>query len=314
MEPDVANADVLRFTSVDELDEAVRRLGFNLEYRQLGRGAFSAALATLEGKGISLASERFDNHLDIFNEPPEGYVGIYFGRFHEARAACGSREISQSDVVVLPAGSELEIVTRGTMHNDTLFMAQEDFLAAARTLTPGARLLAPRLAVVHAGDPVRLAAIRDQMDAAKRDGALGVEAASQILTSTILWLADSAGESNAEHPANGVATAIAARARSYIEEHFNQPIRMEDLCATCGVGVRTLQRCFASQYQLSASEYIKARRLNAARRDLSAAAPESDSVTGIALANGFTHLGRFSVAYREHFCESPRDTLAAAAA
>lgn len=61
---------------------------------------------------------------------------------------------------------------------------------------------------------------------------------------------------------------------------------------------------------MSPFEYIKARRLNAVRQALVAADSSRDRVTLIALNNGFTHLGRFSVDYREHFGESPSETLA----
>jgi transcriptional regulator GlxA family with amidase domain len=52
-------------------------------------------------------------------------------------------------------------------------------------------------------------------------------------------------------------------------------------------------------------------RLDSARRELAAADHAATSVTTIAMQNGFHHLGRFSVGYREHFGESPRETLAA---
>ena len=48
---------------------------------------------------------------------------------------------------------------------------------------------------------------------------------------------------------------------------------------------------------------------DAARRELVAAHPSSHSVAKIALRNGFTHLGRFSVEFRERFGESPKQTL-----
>jgi transcriptional regulator GlxA family with amidase domain len=61
---------------------------------------------------------------------------------------------------------------------------------------------------------------------------------------------------------------------------------------------------------MSPFEYIKARRLNAARQALVAADSSSNTVTRIAVENGFAHLGRFAADYREHFGESPHETLA----
>ena len=103
---------------------------------------------------------------------------------------------------------------------------------------------------------------------------------------------------------------VARRARDYVEDHFREAIRLEDLCRHTGVSLRALQRSFAEYFQVCPLDFIRARRLNAARLALVAGASSRDSVTDIALDNGFTHLGRFSVEYREHFGEMPRETLA----
>ena len=85
---------------------------------------------------------------------------------------------------------------------------------------------------------------------------------------------------------------------------------MEDLCRYTDVSLRTLQRSFLVYFQVSPFEYITARRLNAARQALVASDSSRDRVNRIAVDNGFTHLGRFSVGYRKHFGESPKETLA----
>jgi AraC-like DNA-binding protein len=85
---------------------------------------------------------------------------------------------------------------------------------------------------------------------------------------------------------------------------------MEDLCRVTGVGVRTLQRCFREYFDMTISEYLKTKRLDAARRELDGARPDAHTVTEIALNHGFNHLGRFSVEFKERFGESPGKTLA----
>jgi transcriptional regulator GlxA family with amidase domain len=50
-------------------------------------------------------------------------------------------------------------------------------------------------------------------------------------------------------------------------------------------------------------------RLNAVHRALSSAHLDEQTVSSIAINNGFTHFGRFSVAYKQHFGESARETL-----
>lgn len=75
-------------------------------------------------------------------------------------------------------------------------------------------------------------------------------------------------------------------------------------------GRRTLQRSFRKYFDLTITAYLKTVRLDATRRELLAAHPSENTVAEIALRHGLTHLGRFSVEFRDRFGESPRDTLA----
>ena len=110
-------------------------------------------------------------------------------------------------------------------------------------------------------------------------------------------------------PFDGARTGVAKRARAFIDGYFGEPVRMEDLCRATGVGVRTLQRCFRQCFGVTVTSYLKAVRLDGAYRDLIAAHPSRDTVTTIALRNGYSHLGRFSSEFRERFGQLPRETL-----
>ena len=55
--------------------------------------------------------------------------------------------------------------------------------------------------------------------------------------------------------------------------------------------------------------YLTLRRMHLARRALLGADPSKATVTQIATDYGFWELGRFSVAYRALFGESPSDSL-----
>jgi transcriptional regulator GlxA family with amidase domain len=110
---------------------------------------------------------------------------------------------------------------------------------------------------------------------------------------------------------NGNAVTTARRAQAFIEDKYKSTIHLTDLCIRTGVGLRTLQRCFALHFQMSPLEYIKVHRLNESRRALVNAEPSVCTVAQIARNKGFRHLGRFSVEYRAHFGESPSETLAA---
>jgi len=94
----------------------------------------------------------------------------------------------------------------------------------------------------------------------------------------------------------------------WIESHLEEPITLGRLCSVAGVGERALAKIFESRRGMSPMRYVTERRLAAARSRLLRASA-ADEVTGIATDLGFTHLGRFAIAYREVFGESPSQTL-----
>ena len=303
------NSHSVTFSSADELEEAARSLGWHILCRQIGKGDLSAEFATSENEGIYLVSGQFNNHLHIRFEPPEGFIGFFLPHLSKGRVTACSRVLKEGELIIFPPQSELEFVTCNEIRNETVFLAEADFRAAARTLAPSNTLFSPKTAAIYQGDQLRFAAIRQEIESLHRNGGLDSETASNLLAKIILWLADASSKSSAEQLTNGRAAVVARQAQTYIEEEFRDTISLEDLCRFVGVGLRTLQRCFALHFQISPLEYIKARRLNAARRALVAADPSSHSVTEIAMASGFSHLGRFSVVYREYFGESPKKTL-----
>jgi AraC-like DNA-binding protein len=94
----------------------------------------------------------------------------------------------------------------------------------------------------------------------------------------------------------------------WIESHLDEPITLGRLCRVAGVGGRALAKIFESRRGMSPMRYVMERRLAAVHARLLRSSG-ADEVTEIATELGFTHLGRFAIAYREVFGESPSQTL-----
>jgi AraC-like DNA-binding protein len=82
-----------------------------------------------------------------------------------------------------------------------------------------------------------------------------------------------------------------------------------DLAEIAGVGVRLLQESFKQHVGVSPLAYLRRLRLDGVHADLIRSDPWQVSVSDVAYRWGFTHLGRFAIAYRERFGESPSRTL-----
>jgi AraC-like DNA-binding protein len=99
------------------------------------------------------------------------------------------------------------------------------------------------------------------------------------------------------------------RAEEYLTAKLDQPIRMTDVAHELGISLRSLQLAFRQQRGESLTEFLRARRLDAARKRFLAGFPGT-TVAGVALDCGFAHFGKFAAYYKARFAESPSDSLA----
>jgi AraC-like DNA-binding protein len=117
---------------------------------------------------------------------------------------------------------------------------------------------------------------------------------------------------DSEWPADGVPAvplpADLVRALAWLRSHLSEPIDLETLASVAGVRPRTLETHFRTFLGTTPLGWVRQVRLAQARRDLQRARPDA-TVTAIALASGFTELGRFAGSYRATFGETPSATL-----
>jgi AraC-like DNA-binding protein len=98
------------------------------------------------------------------------------------------------------------------------------------------------------------------------------------------------------------------RAEEIMREDFQEPLTISTIAQQIGVSARSLQHAFRVHRNAGPLEMLNRIRLENARLRLLNAQP-SDTVSSIALDCGFSHLGRFSIVYRESYGETPSETL-----
>jgi AraC-like DNA-binding protein len=99
------------------------------------------------------------------------------------------------------------------------------------------------------------------------------------------------------------------RFEDLLAAHPDQPFYLPEVCAAIGISGRTLRVCCQEHLGMGPIRYLWLRRMHLARREFLLADPEATTVAEIATGKGFWELGRFSVAYRTLFGESPSATL-----
>lgn len=99
------------------------------------------------------------------------------------------------------------------------------------------------------------------------------------------------------------------RAMEYMRANVADIVLIAEVAAACGVSSRTLENAFKDVLGMTPLQVLTSFRLENARRML--LDPNADrSVTVVALACGFRHLGRFSRVYSIRFGELPSETVA----
>ena len=157
-------------------------------------------------------------------------------------------------------------------------------------------------------DPRTAAQLRRCISSVVDDAGCGesVETGEEALVATI-------GEilAQRDHAADAVRDRceLIIRATALLRADTCCPYNSDRTCQMLGVSERVLQLAFRQCLGVSPSRWHLALRLNSVRRVLSRSDARSATVTSVAGMFGFEHLGRFSQAYRDQFCETPSATL-----
>ena len=102
---------------------------------------------------------------------------------------------------------------------------------------------------------------------------------------------------------------ILARFVDFLAANPDRPLYLAEICAAIGAAERTLRASCEEHLGMGPIRYLTLRRMHQVRRALLHSDPSKATVTRIVTDHGFWELGRFSVAYRMLFGESPSKTL-----
>jgi AraC-like DNA-binding protein len=89
----------------------------------------------------------------------------------------------------------------------------------------------------------------------------------------------------------------------------NKPLYLTEICAAVCTSERTLRVACEEHLGMGPIRFLALRRMHIVRRALLRADDPSITVTRVVTDHGFWELGRFSVAYRALFGETPSATL-----
>ena len=226
------------------------------------------------------------------------------------------RELAQDEILVTGSGLPIHFRSSGACHWGAMSLTLKDLAAAGQAIA-GRELTAPSFTQFIRSPPAFLARLSSLHEAAGHlaktapDILAQPEVARALEEGLVHAMASciSGGEAAESSSTRHRHAVIMQRLEELLEANPDRTLYVAELCGAAGASGRTLRACCQEHLGMSPTRYLWLRRMHLARRALRMADPAAASVTEVATSYGFWELGRFSVAYRSLFGESPSASL-----
>ena len=292
-----------------EIQELDRAAHWETSFYHFENGDTKATFRLLQSADCQVAENSFSSGVLIRGGTPAGAVVFAAAVAPEQRYQ--GRPVTDRDLVFIQDQDEIEYKCRGPSRILTAALGREALARAleARWGMPLQTLGQSKRLPLLPGKP--LLDLQRDLAGLLSPGMSGVQAERLPPDNLLLdlFFTYAAPPDDTEWPcAYSYRRRLAEQSEDYLRVHFREPISMTSLCQELNARERTIHQGFRERYDMSPGQYLKRLRMDAARKALLSAVPES-RVTEIAMNAGFTHTGRFSVEYRNCFGEPPTATL-----
>jgi AraC-like DNA-binding protein len=306
---------VRTFTDPDAYFAGIRNL--QIEGLVLQRGEFRADSTRIDLHRLWM--HRFDEYLPrIMRVTRSGVRSLVMFATAPDQPAMRINGIETSQNQIATFGLDSHFYLRSSMRCQwaTVSLAPEDLAYAGETIIGRELVLPSPISTVGPSAPtlLRLRKLHDVSAhlaktapdiLAKPEVARAIEQA--LVEAIVFCLADS--HAHSVRDVQGHRARIMRRLEEALMANPEQPLYMAELSAQVGASYWTLRNCCLEYLDMSPKRYLWLRRMHLARRALRRANAGDKTVTEIASDYGFWEFGRFSVAYRSLFGESPSTSL-----
>jgi AraC-like DNA-binding protein len=308
---------VLRTHDPDEMCREVARQLSPHRLELASRREFCATVNHVQLGATSLMYVAYGTPVRAITDPLEDHVVLMLPIEQPMRVEIKDHvtQAGPGAAVVVPRRCATRIAGGPEIGSLVVRLGADDLVRHLRRLAPHAGNRAP---VFEPGLPLNPAliagavhALRHAFDLGPRDlPALVVHELHRQLLTALLFGCRHSGLERLLSPPTMASRAKVRRAVELIENAPHGVTSLDAVAEEVGLSLRALQEGFRRDIGLSPRAYLKRARLQRIRAALLGADPsDGTTVTDLALAHGFTHLGRFAVGYREAFGETPSASL-----
>lgn len=312
---------VFEHQSQDVDDQAKALNGWRQTYEQLGCGRFDGYAWQLETDEGILLRERTNRRLREQITPPPDHVAIAMPTTVDAGALFAGRPLGRESLMILTSRDEYDVITAGELDLVGLCV-HRDLLERCLPQAKLGWLEHAERERNMALPPAAAEAIRDRLQAINAQAAEqhrrhtespvesgAADWVSQALSETVALAMTGEGIDPATVLPRRADTRmrVVKRAVDFMRANLHNDIGIPDICVAACTSRRGLQYCFEEFLRTTPQAYLRALRLNEARRTLKLTADQP--ITAVATTLGFSSASHFTRHYRLMFDELPSDTL-----
>lgn len=304
-----------------DVDEQARLLpDWEQEYQQLGHGKFAGTLEFAQLRDFTLLRETSNKALHERVMPPDGQIVVGMCLSGDGASTFNGKVVGPDSLVVIDGRHSYDIRTEGHIElvgigvqRDFFFskVHEQDAAVAADALSATVTELDKRAAAMLRQYFVMVAELLQSGEggAGLTPRMLASGAISNIALA--VRLGQRGRDSEAIPRSQQRRERIVQQAIDYMRANASEEIGILDVCGATHVSRRTLQYCFEERLNISPLQYLKALRLNQARRqlkqlaELQRAHERENTIASVAALCGFHHASRFASDYKRLFGELP---------
>ena len=312
-------ASAIRRIECNDADEMVEQLSdWTVELTHLGPGPFSGSFELIPLGWVLIGRGRYNKAMVEHAATPAGYVTIGRPGRGSAPVSYLGHQIEDGQVFVSGSGAEIETAGLGVRYHNTLSIRCEVLEQEADWVTHAPLLASVCGSQLHSPGETWTNSFLEAMqwiaDAVERypDATARADVRGSLLDALLLRvnaLAAADAPLHQDRQMRAHRRLAVERARDYIARNLADPIRLSNLSRYAHTQARSLEYGFREVLGVSPMAYVRATRLQRARRLLRTTAVRTRSISEIALDCGFWHLSQFAMDYKLLFGESPSITF-----
>jgi AraC family ethanolamine operon transcriptional activator len=301
-----------------QLNELSKLNGWDVDYRQVGAGKFYTSFNLSASSGFRFSDQYCNREMLVSGVPPPEHIAFFLPLNVGDKGIFRGKPLGITDAALISGESEafyrtprnlrmmiatiplsrLERAIRSAT-NDKSHQPSEGthvITLADDTISGLSRLMSHALEIAETTtDQAEVNVCLQEME-------------QEFATTISLAL------TSPEHQERGIRgrtnrLRCLQRARDFIEANLASPLGLETLSLETGTSPRTLELTFREFLNITVVQYIKNRRLLTINHIFLDPQTTATSVSILARAHGFNHMGHFASDYHALFGEYPSDTL-----